>query len=141
MLKAYDSTQDRNFQDLTWILVGVALADRDRIPEIEEIMTDTAKEALPHKQRRILTAIVEGKGEQVWDSLKAIGAEREEDNPTERAIDAVIRTLRKSLYKHVMIVMQRRLVKQSFHDNVEGFAETLQKMLAELPRVEAETTA
>lgn len=141
MLKAYDSTQDRNFQDLTWILVGVALADRDRIPEIEEIMTDTAKEALPHIQRRILAAIVEGKGEQVWDSLKAIGAEREEDNPTERAIDAVIRTLRKSLYKHVMIVMQNRLVKQSFHDNVEGFAETLQKMLAELPRVEAETTA
>lgn len=134
----YDVRDDHHFQDLTWILVGVALSDRERLPEIESLLTPTAVSVLPHKQRRLLQAIVSQKGEAVWDALKSIGAERDEERPADRGIDAVMRELRKRLMKHVMLQMQRTLAKTSFHDDTSQFQNALRAMLEEIPRIQSE---
>lgn len=132
MYNRYQSKSDFHFKDLTWILVGIALADRDRVPDIAALMTEHAREVTPHTQRQILAAIIEGNGEKVWDSLKAIGAERQPDNPTERAVDAVMREIRRCIHRHMMIVMESKLAKKAQAQDVESFARMMQEMLEEL---------
>lgn len=123
-------SNDKHYERLQYIALGMALADRDARKKIAKWLTPTTLETLDSIPRKMLRAIVDEDGEQVWANIAQLGVEKPEEGNA-RAADLMMDEIKRQMEKHLVRRAQERTA-NAYKDDATSLAEMLKSMVEEL---------